>query len=103
MTGDLFVAATQYYLYDKRLTNYVQFIGSSGPHHTVRPFQSSDALIGAIETGRYDYVLAQATTGPNNPIPWLRSDSSAHEIFTDPGRHVGLFEIVGQPTSTGCE
>ena len=43
VTGDLFVAAAQYYLYDKRLTNYVQFIGSPGPHHTVRPFPNCNA------------------------------------------------------------
>jgi hypothetical protein len=102
VTGDLFVAAAQYYLYDKRLTNYVQFLGSPGAHHTVRPFRSCDAFIGSIKTGRYDYVVAQAAPGPNNPITWLRSDPSAREIFSDPGQRVGLFEIVGSPRRTGC-
>jgi hypothetical protein len=102
VTGSLFVAASQYYLYDKRLTNYVQFVGSPGRHHTVRPFRSCDAFIGSIETGRYDYVLAEAAPGPNNPIRWLRSDPSAREIFSDPGQRIGLFEIVGRQPGAAC-
>jgi hypothetical protein len=102
LTGTLFVAASQYYFYDKRLTNYVQFIGSPGPHHTVGQFRSCDAFIASIAAGRYDYVVAEARPGPSNPIHWLRSDPSAREIFGDPGHRIGLFEIVGRQRRAAC-
>jgi hypothetical protein len=102
LTGTLFTAGSQYYFYDKRLTNHVQFIGERGAHHTVGQFRSCDAFISAIATGRYDYVVAEARPGPNNPIRWLRSDSSARKIFGDPAGRVGLFEIVGPQRRTRC-
>ena len=102
LTGTLYAAGSQYYFYDKRLTNYVQFIGAPGAHHTVRLFQNCEAFIGSIAAGRYDYVVAEAAAGPSNPIRWLRSDPAAREIFVDPSGRIGLFEIVGPQRRTGC-
>jgi hypothetical protein len=102
LTGTLFAAGSQYFFYDERLTNYVQFIGAPGAHHTTRPFRTCEEFIGSITAGRYDYVVAEAAADPHNPVRWLRRYPPAREIFRDPRGLIGLFEIVGPQRPSGC-
>jgi hypothetical protein len=102
LTGSLLVSGTQYAFYDKRLTNFVQFIGEDAAHHEVRQFSDCQRFMRSIAAGRYDFVVAEATAGAQGPIQWLRSDPSARQIFRDERGRVSAFEIVRAPSPLEC-
>jgi hypothetical protein len=96
LTGSLLVSGSQYAFYDKRLTNYVQFIAEPGPHHREELFTSCAPFLQAVAAGRYQYVVTPAATArAAGPATWLQVSGSARRLDDRKPAGASVFEITG--------
>jgi hypothetical protein len=104
LTGSLLVSGSQYAFYDKKLSNYVQFIAERGSNHRAVPFTRCDAFIRAVAAGRYRYVIAAADgAGGVDPAAWLQSDRAARRLDHAARSGAAVFEIIGRLDPATCE
>jgi hypothetical protein len=93
----------QYVLYGNSLTNYVQYVGSRGPHGAFATITDCVTWRRTLDAGHYSYVL----TAPNpliNTAPiealWTSRDPAVTVAVRD--GNATVFEIHGRLDPAGC-
>jgi hypothetical protein len=87
------------------LSNHVDRVGISQPHHGLTRPSSCRAWRHALQARRYDFVVLAPSFEPEADPPergWTRSDRSAVRVTIDEDR-ASAFQLVGRPDPTTCE
>jgi hypothetical protein len=101
---------SQYPLYGRDLSNYVQYVARRGADHQSSRFATCRSWRRALNAGRYDYLVA---TSPGYPFPtksraleieWTRSDPAARVLSqTSSDRaQIVLFKLDGRMHPDAC-
>ncbi|MDQ1511973.1 MAG: hypothetical protein QOG50_3817, partial [Actinomycetota bacterium] len=103
LTGSLLVSGSQYAFYDKRLTNFVQFIAQRVADHRVAPFTQCASFVHAVDAGHYDYVVVPvASARVGGPATWLESNRTARRLDRGGLAGAAVFEITGTLDPARC-
>jgi hypothetical protein len=109
-SGEIYFS--QYGFYGVDLSNYVQFIGVSGPRGTYRLATSCRGFRNRVNAGNYDYlVISQFTRdAPEQPYnyplrAWTKDDPALREIIAETNVEPQpdyVYEVVGRMDPNGC-
>jgi hypothetical protein len=92
----------QYPLYGEDLSNYVQYVGTRGPHGAFKAIRQCAAWRRALNAGHYSYVVTgPVPAGAPDATPWTASDHAATLVIRE-SRAFSLFRLNGRLDPAGC-
>jgi hypothetical protein len=101
-----------YPYYGLTLSNRVQYIAHRGAHGSFTPITSCPAWRGAVNAGRFDYLITTPGRDPWHPRPltaspesgWTASDPAARVIYRTraTGQPITVFALAGPLNPAGC-
>jgi hypothetical protein len=90
----------------------VQYIAHRGAHGSFTPITSCPAWRGAVNAGRFDYLITTPGRDPWHPRPltaspesgWTASDPAARVIYRTraTGQPITVFALAGPLNPAGC-